>query len=341
MTTLRGKQIRLTKAKKDEGGKITAKTIAEAKKEAKKELHRLLADLPPEASPSAKAAFKQIANAFLEESQKANAPDTYRGHKRFLKSFCRFLHSPTYRVEDLKPYQAYRWVGLHETWGDSTRRVALSVVQACLNWGVKQGYISDHPLKALEKPPAAAREEFVTPEQQEKIFGHLRTTDPFRDFVFAMQQTGCRPSEVARVAAEDCDLEAGVWVLQKHKTRKKTGKPRVIVLNAAMLDLTKRLVKECGGKGPIFRNRDNRPWKRSGIGYRLRKLAEELNIPGLSSYLYRHAFITIALERGLTDTVVAELCGNSPVTIRRHYTHLNERLDFLRSQAEKATQSSK
>jgi hypothetical protein len=50
----------------------------------------------------------------------------------------------------------------------------------------------------------------------------------FRDFVFAMQETDCRPSEVARVTAGHVNLELGVWVFSDHKTVKKTGKPRIV-----------------------------------------------------------------------------------------------------------------
>jgi hypothetical protein len=64
----------------------------------------------------------------------------------------------------------------------------------------------------------------------------------FRDFVFALQQTGCRPSEDARLTAADVRLDLGVWVLDRHKAAKKTGKPRVVYLNEIMLELSRSLV---------------------------------------------------------------------------------------------------
>jgi integrase len=338
-TTIKGVQHKLARAERNDKGKVTAAAKAAAKKQAQKAFHKLMAELPPTEKLGPEPTFAQVANAFLEDSQKNNAEDTYRGHKRFLKAFCRFLHSKLTRPAELKPHQVYRWVGLHENWGDSTRRVAMNTVQACLNWGVKMGYIADHPLKTLEKPPAAARDEFVTPEQQEKIMAHLRTSDPFRDFFFALGHSGCRPSEVRRVQCDWFDDESGTWTLPVHKTRKKTGKTRVVYLTPELHELTRKLVRECGGTGAIFRNRDNRPWSRSAIGYRFRKMADELNIPGLSSYLVRHAFITNALERGLSDTVVAELAGNSPVTIRRHYNHLSSKVKAMREAAMKAVGS--
>jgi hypothetical protein len=45
----------------------------------------------------------------------------------------------------------------------------------------------------------------------------------FRDFVFAMHQTGCRRSEVARVSTSHVNPELDVWVFGGHETVK-TGK---------------------------------------------------------------------------------------------------------------------
>jgi integrase len=45
-----------------------------------------------------------------------------------------------------------------------------------------------------------------------------------------MTLTGCRPGEIARVTAADVDVDRGLWVLKKHKTAKKTGKPRLVYL---------------------------------------------------------------------------------------------------------------
>jgi integrase len=61
-----------------------------------------------------------------------------------------------------------------------------------------------------------------------------------------MQETGCRPSEVARVTAADMDLGQGVWVLGKHKTGKRTSQPRVIYLTPVVAELTARLVAKFG-----------------------------------------------------------------------------------------------
>jgi integrase len=94
----------------------------------------------------------------------------------------------------------------------------------------------------VKKPPARARERFLTPEERRKIFDNYGEKDSFRDFLFALEQTGCRPGEVSAVTAQHVDLRTGVWVLDAHKTRGKTGKPRVIILTPEMVEVTKRLM---------------------------------------------------------------------------------------------------
>lgn len=93
--------------------------------------------------------------------------------------------------------------------------------------GREAGRLSPSPLKSLEVDPGNRRTRVLTADERTAILAAIGD-QPFRDFVSAMLETGCRPGEVSRVTAADVNLDLGVWVLEKHKTRKKTGKPRVI-----------------------------------------------------------------------------------------------------------------
>src|ERR1700687_2341574 len=59
----------------------------------------------------------------------------------------------------------------------------------------------------------------------------------------ALQETGCHPSEENKVGATNVALAAGLWVLPEHKTKKKTGKPRIVYLTPAMLELSRKLME--------------------------------------------------------------------------------------------------
>jgi hypothetical protein len=63
----------------------------------------------------------------------------------------------------------------------------------------------------------------------------------FRDFVFAMQETDARPGEVRKAMAAHVNLDLGVRVFKERKSAKRIGRPRVIYLTPAMVELTRRL----------------------------------------------------------------------------------------------------
>ena len=48
------------------------------------------------------------------------------------------------------------------------------------------------------------------------------------------------------------NLEVGVWIFEKHKTAKKTGRPRIIYLCPEALELTKRLGEGKPADEPLF-----------------------------------------------------------------------------------------
>lgn len=163
---------------------------------------------------------------------------------------------------------------------------------------------------------------------------------PFRMFFFALWRTGARPGEVRKVEAGHVNLDAGVWVFppRRHKTGKKTGRPRVIVLTPPMVKLT-RLLMARHPSGPLFRNTDGNPWTKSAVRLRFCRLRKRLGLDDrIVAYLLRHGFCTDALERGVPIATVAELLGHTTTnTIAKHYSHLTEKTEHLRLAALQAT----
>jgi len=127
----------------------------------------------------------------------------------------------------------------------------------------------------VKKPPQTSRSRILTQAERKEILDAI-PDEHFRQFVFAMQETGARPSEVRRVTANNVNLELGIWVFFDHKTMKKTGKPRVIYLTPAMVDLSRQLMEKYP-EGPLFRGpRSKRGFTRNGIRCRFRNLRRRL-----------------------------------------------------------------
>lgn len=315
-----------------EGGRRFQKKLVKGK-ENRQEAYELFnqfmaekADIP---APT-RCRVTDILAAFLKHSAANNDVRTFEWYKSFLVNFDDLYGS-------LKPHQVTpqiveAWLNANKGW-KGCRRGAIIALKRAFNWAFENNKITRNPLKAVKKPPARARERFLTQEERQRIFDNYPEGDCFRDFLFAMENTGCRPGEVSMVTADHFELRTGVWVLDEHKTEGKTGEPRVIILTPAMVELTQRLIA-LRPSGPLFLNEDGQPWNRNAIRCRFRRVRKKLDLGGdLVAYLYRHAVCTDLLESGTGIAQAAEILGHKGTDmIMRHYNKLRERRDHLREQ---------
>jgi len=306
------------------------------KKEAERAFHRLMAGDTPQALKPSDTRVVAILDLFLDHSHRHNKAATYEWYRHFLQDFSEMLGSLS--VEELKPFHVTRWVDSHPDW-QGARWAAITAVKRAFNWASDEGLIAVNPVKKVKKPAMRARDRFLTTQEREKIFDNYPEGDCFRDLLFALENTGCRPGEVSMVTAEHVNLDLGVWVLVEHKTESKTQEPRVIILTPPMLELTKRLMARYP-EGTLFRNEDDQPWTRNAIRCRFRRVRKKLDLGGdLVAYLYRHAVATDLLESGTGLAQAAEILGHKGTKmIMRHYSKLRERREHLREQIMKAKQ---
>lgn len=303
-----------------------------SKLEALDAYHRLMAregNVPPEDMRLGDLSlrFKE----WVLANRAASTWEWYRGH---LQSFLDHKGGACgrLRVTQLTEDHVDAWLRDRKL-GPSTRRGAITAVKRLLSWGVKKKLISANPLKEMERPEMGRRRA-LTAAEISAIFAAV--TDPeFRDFLTALRMTGARPSEVATVTA--AHVHGDTWVFARHKTSGKTGKPRIIHLVGEMGDLTRSLAKTYP-IGPLFRNTDGRPWTRNAIRCRFRRLRKKLGLDaGAVCYGIRHAFVTDALERGVSIAAVAEIAGHTDTRmVGTVYSHLDERIDHLRQAAARA-----
>lgn len=320
---INGKQVRLAKGQANE-------------KKAYAEFYRRMAQGPGGLPKADTVKVAHVCDLFLSWSQKHHEDRSFKWYRSFLQSFCGFDRVGTLPALEVKPFHVTQWLDANPKW-KTARRCATICVKRAFNWAFSEGMISENPLRSLRKPPSVSRDRILTPKEREELFAAIKDQQ-FRDFVFALQETGCRPSEVRKVTAENVSLEHGVWILQHHKTRKKTGQPRVIYLTEPMIELTKRLMVR-NPQGPLFRGpRGNKPFSKNGVRCRFRRLRQKLpHLKGVISYTYRHSYATDALERGVPVATVAELIGHKDLRmIANHYGHLSEKRRHLQDAARKA-----
>jgi integrase len=296
--------------------------------------YKLMASDPASVPDAEELITAQVCDLFLAYSEKHNEHTTYLCYKHFLQNFCTLYGR--IKAAELKPIHVTRWLDAN-TWKGG-QRDAVAAVKRVFNWADQQGLLTPNPLRNVQKPSAGRRTRILTAEEQAEILAAVKDRN-FKEFLIALQLTGCRPSEVARVTAAQVNLELGVWVLDQHKTAKKTGKPRVVYLNPEMVELTRRLVVE-RPEGPLFPSKKlGRPFTKNAIRIRFRRLREKLpHLKGVVAYAYRHSYASEALEKGVGIAQVAELLGHSDTRmVSKHYGHLNQKVAHMREAAKKAT----
>jgi len=284
---------------------------------------------PPEKRPRAKDQQPPL------KPNASHDVNTYWGYRDFLQDFCEMYG--TLLGKALKPLHVTRWLDAHPGWKGSRRNAVIAVKRA-FNWADAEGLLQPNPIKAVKKPPQRHRDRVLSDEERKEMLAAIKDRQ-FREFVFAMMETGARPGEVRKVTAAHVNLELGVWVFKDHKTAKRTGKPRIIYLNEAMVELTRKLVEKYP-EGPLFRGpRSKRGFTRSGIRCRFKRLREKLpHLKGVISYTARHSFATQALVNGVGLAHVAELMGHVDTSmVSQHYAHLAGNVKTMREAASKAT----
>jgi integrase len=296
--------------------------------EAWKAYHRLMA-AEGQAAPSEDMTVALACDLFLDRAEQETSAGNYQQYRIKLQDFCD--HHGHRRVTDLRIKHLDAWIKAH-SWSASTVRGGITAVKACLNWCVRMGHVGSNPLKDAPRPKMGRRTRTVAPQEREIVRG--RFDEAFRDFLDALTWTGARPGEVMHLEASHID-----WVARHAslpgKTTDRTGLPVGFPLVPPMLELCRRLA-EVNPTGPLFRNRDGNPWTPNAVRCRMRRMRSRLGIAGITAYTYRHSYVTDALQRGIPLADVAALVNHRDIRTTMNYNHIDERMDHLRSQAERA-----
>jgi integrase len=270
-----------------------------------------------------------LIDGFLDWCSKHRSPRTYEGHKWHLQRFINQLpDAASMTVDRLKPHHILAWVDAHPEWGPTYRRNAITSVQRAFLWAEKVGHIAKSPVRYVEKPMAARREQVVSASEFQRLLSFVKGRH-FRDLLEFCWETGARPQEARAIEARHYNAARSRLEIPPAEAKGK-NRWRIIYLTSKAEEIVRRLARH-HRTGAIFRNRSGKSWTTSSINGRFCRLQKKLGTK-YALYSLRHSFATRLLEAGSDPLTVSALLGHADGSmLARVYSHLGESMDHLRN----------
>jgi integrase len=279
--------------------------------------------------------FWKLFELYFEWVSSNRETKTIQSVEFLVKPFAEFTRGKP--ASEIAPHDIQRWFKVGKSkLGPGTKARAIETISSVYNWGIKSRIVRENPIKNMPKPTKPKRERIITDKEREKLHSLIKD-ESFKNLFIAMEETGARPEEVVELEAKDIHWGRGIWIIQNHKTKSKTGKPRIIYMTERLKSICEKLSKE-NPKGPIFLNTRGKPWGINAWRQRFKRIRQKHpEFKDVVLYTLRHSYATDALTRGVDIATLAELMGHSSTRmIEQNYGHLDQKSEYLRKMAEKA-----
>jgi len=257
----------------------------------------------------------------------------YRTFTNQLRAFAK--HCGCLRLAEFKVTDCDRFYG---TWkdGNNSKGKKLERMKGFFEFCLKRRWIAENPAQSLEAPVKYAQHKQKSPftdEELNRIFraaaewktcawhnagssGRI-TAEQVITFAMLLTETGLRISDAATFnVADRINPQTRECFLFMHKT----GKPLSIWINPDLYARLQALAVEFGPT-PFITQSLNKEQASDAWRERLSKVFTaagpfaEHPVP----HRFRHTFVRVQLQRGVSVDDVAELIGDTPEMVRRHY----------------------
>jgi integrase len=244
----------------------------------------------------------------------------------------------TLAVTDCKPFHLRDFIEGHSAWKSAaTRRSKANMIRAVFQWAADEERIHKNPFLSVRYAEAPPR-----PHLPDDAFGDLvaSANKAFERAVRFLRLTGARLSEMCELQWPHVNLDGGLCVIERHKSRRYTGKAKLIALPEEAVELLRciRRRQPPDYQGHVFLNTRNVPWNRGTMGQQLRRMKEQgLVSTNASLHGLRHAFAVRAAANGVPMKLLATQLGHaSSAVTEKYYADITNEIEAVRKAAQLA-----
>jgi integrase len=274
------------------------------------------------AAPEAERLFKFAAESFLKINSAEGAVD----HSARLKDFMEWKNAGELPLSKITPLLVREWIAERsDRWfSASARNKARLAVKGVMAFATTENWVAKNCLagKALPMEAFQKQKEYLISVADEAVIAGY-TSPAFNAFFRFALLTGARPSEIARITADDIFEEDGYLSvkLHEHKNAKKTGTVRVIPVGLFdEADKILRAALKANPEGYVFRGPNGDDFNQGSWIKTFNRLnAKGLVSDGFTFYATKHAAITRMARAGIPLADIAAWTGTSLEMIEKHY----------------------
>lgn len=198
------------------------------------------------------------------------------------------------------------------------------------SWAIESEIIPEpNPFRKISRPPTASRKRVITDDEFSRILSVCRN-ETYRDIFITMRYTAARPGEIRQAEWHMVDWDRQLLVLYKHKTFKKTKKPRIIYLPNIVINILKRRKVNAAQSSYIFGQPNGQCYRPDSLSsaftncVKAADIAKDANGENVVMYSIRHTALTRAARAGVTGPQLQVLAGWSSLDMAVNYVHFDE-----------------
>ena len=307
---------------------------------------------------SSKETFESISNAWVEMFQESVKPSTASRAKTHLRSLNKEIGDRLFKNLTASDFNGYFLSGLQSgRFKYNTIIQTASIVKRIIKFAVRYKGINRMDIIPLLDVPKINLTEsddfnFLERDELKKILVYFndRNMHEFKRMVLLQVNTGMRYAEMVSLDYErDIDFDSqSITVTRNYDfdnkvfTTPKTGKARTIYFSSDIGNVLKEQIIH-DKKKMIYQNisKDNKLLFKTKYGNPISTLTynNALKKVGIThkvvtSHIFRHTFVSMAVEKGISRELIAEQVGHTDISmINKVYAHFTKTMQSKQKEA--------
>lgn len=271
--------------------------------------------------------FREFQKTLLQHFAARHAPSTLASETGRLGRVVRwFAETP---IKDVTPGDIQAFLSQLRTEEGhsvaSANRYA-SLLSTAFKTAIEHGLAVRNPVSGIRRPKEEVRPvPFLTAEDVDRLVEHATASDPrFGTLVRVLSDTGMRRAEALSLEWRDVDLERGVLLVRRSKSKR----PRQIELTSTALSVLRWLNDQ---KPPVPFSGPHLVWPEwshkcpQSVSSRFKTIAKRAGFPTLTLHGLRHGFCSRLAQANVPLPTISALAGHTAwQTTQRYASHLPE-----------------